>query len=119
MDGEIAIRGPIVMRGYYNRPDLTAEVMTADGWFKTGDVALINIDKGIIVNEKQCEQYLKKNPSLATLLVPKIGYLEAAKIAKQAQAKNRSVKEIVLEKGLLKPEELEKIFSRKNLLNEH
>ena len=75
--------------------------------------------QGITVNEKQCEQYLKKNPSLATLLVPKIGYLEAAKIAKQAQAENRSVKEIVLEKGLLKPEELEKIFSRKNLLNEH
>jgi aspartate ammonia-lyase len=75
--------------------------------------------QGIIVNEKQCEQYLEKNPSLATLLAPKIGYLEAAKIAKQAQEENRSVKEIVLEKGILKPEELEKIFSRKNLLNEH
>ena len=75
--------------------------------------------KGITVDEKRCEQYLEKNPSLATLLAPKIGYLEAAKIAKQAQAENRSVKEIALEKGLLKPEELEKIFSRKNLLNEH
>ena len=74
--------------------------------------------KGIIVDEKRCEQYLEKNPSLATLLAPKIGYLEAAKIAKQAQAENRTVKEVALEKGLLKPEELEKIFSRKNLLNE-
>ena len=75
--------------------------------------------KGITVDEKRCEQYLEKNPSLATLLAPKIGYLEAAKIAKQAQAENRSVKETALDKGLLKPEELEKIFSRKNLLNEH
>lgn len=75
--------------------------------------------QGITVNEKQCEQYLEKNPSLATILAPKIGYLEAAKIAKQAQAENRSVKEIALEKNLLKPEEIEKIFSRKNLLNEH
>lgn len=74
--------------------------------------------EGITVNEKQCNQYLEKNPSLATLLSPYIGYLEAAKIAKQAQAENRSVKEIALEKKLLKPEELEKIFSRKNLLNE-
>jgi aspartate ammonia-lyase len=74
--------------------------------------------KGITVNEKQCDQFLEKNPSLATLLSPYIGYLEAAKIAKQAQAENRSVKEIALEKGLLKPKELEKIFSRKNLLNE-
>jgi aspartate ammonia-lyase len=74
--------------------------------------------KGITVDEKRCEQYLEKNPSLATLLAPKIGYLEAAKIAKQAQAENRTVKEVALEKGLLKPEEIEKIFSRKNLLNE-
>jgi aspartate ammonia-lyase len=74
--------------------------------------------KGITVNEKRCEQYLEKNPSLATLLAPKIGYLEAAKIAKQAQAENRTIKEIALEKKLLKPADLEKIFSRKNLLNE-
>ena len=74
--------------------------------------------QGITVNEKQCNQYLEKNPALATLLSPYIGYLEAAKIAKQAQAENRSVKEIALEKGLLKPEELDKIFSRKRLLNE-
>jgi aspartate ammonia-lyase len=74
--------------------------------------------QGITVNEKQCGQYLEKNPSLATLLSPYIGYLEAAKIAKQAQAENRSVKEIALEKKLLKPEEIEKIFSRKRLLNE-
>ena len=74
--------------------------------------------KGITVDEKRCEQYLEKNPSLATLLAPKIGYLEAAKIAKQAQKENRTVKEVALEKGLFKPEELDKIFSRKNLLNE-
>ena len=73
--------------------------------------------KGITVDEKRCEQYLEKNPSLATLLAPKIGYLEAAKIAKQAQAENRTVKEIALEKGLPKAE-LERVFSRKNLLNE-
>jgi aspartate ammonia-lyase len=74
--------------------------------------------EGITVNEQKCTDYLEKNPSMATLLNPYIGYLEAAKLAKQAQKECRSVKEIALEKGLLKPEELEKIFSRKNLLNE-
>ena len=74
--------------------------------------------EGITVNEKRCNDYLEKNPSLATLLSPYIGYLEAAKLAKQAQQECRSVKEIALEKGLLKPAEIEKIFSRKNLLNE-
>ena len=43
---------------------------------------------------------------MATLLAPKIGYLEAAKIAKQAQAENRTVKEVALEK--------EVAFSRRN-----
>ena len=74
--------------------------------------------EGITVDEKRCAQYLEKNPSLATFLSPHIGYLEASKIAKQALEQGRSVKEIALERGLLKPEELEKIFNPKRLLNE-
>ena len=40
--GEIAIRGPQVMAGYWQRPDETAKVMTADGFFKTGDVGVMD-----------------------------------------------------------------------------
>ena len=40
--GEIAIRGPQVMVGYWNRPEETAKVMTADGYFKTGDVGIMD-----------------------------------------------------------------------------
>ncbi len=40
--GEIAIRGPQVMAGYWQRPDETAKVMTADGYFRTGDVGLVD-----------------------------------------------------------------------------
>jgi aspartate ammonia-lyase len=74
--------------------------------------------EGIEVDEKRCTQYLDKNPSLATLLSPYIGYLEASKIAKQALKEGRSVKEIALEKRLLKPETLEEIFGPKSLLGE-
>lgn len=37
-DGEIVARGPNIMKGYYNRPDLTAQVIDDDGWFYTGDI---------------------------------------------------------------------------------
>ena len=40
--GEIAIRGPQVMAGYWQRPDETAKVMTADGFFRTGDVGMVD-----------------------------------------------------------------------------
>jgi len=40
--GEIAVRGPQVMAGYWNRPDETAKVMTPDGFFKTGDIGVMN-----------------------------------------------------------------------------
>jgi long-chain acyl-CoA synthetase len=40
--GEIAIRGPQVMAGYWQRPDETARVMTADGFFKSGDVGVMD-----------------------------------------------------------------------------
>lgn len=39
-DGEIIARGPNIMKGYYNRPDLTAEVIDAEGWFYTGDIGM-------------------------------------------------------------------------------
>jgi long-chain acyl-CoA synthetase len=45
--GEIAIRGPQVMAGYWNRPEETAKVMTADGFFKSGDVGVMD-ERGYI-----------------------------------------------------------------------
>ena len=52
--GEIAIKGPQVMAGYWQRPDETAKVMTADGWFKSGDVGIMD-EKGFfrIVDRKK------------------------------------------------------------------
>lgn len=52
--GEICIKGPQVMRGYWNRPEETAKVMTSDGWFRTGDIGVMD-DRGYfqIVDRKK------------------------------------------------------------------
>ncbi len=52
--GEIAIKGPQVMQGYWNRPEETAKVMTSDGYFKTGDIGFMD-EKGFfqIVDRKK------------------------------------------------------------------
>jgi len=42
--GEICAKGPQVMSGYYNRPEETAKVMTADGFFRTGDIGIMSSD---------------------------------------------------------------------------
>ena len=71
---------------------------------------------GITVDAQRCSSYLEMNPSLAVFLSPCVGYLEAAKTAKQALEEKRSVKQVALEKGVLKPEKAEEIFERDFLL---
>jgi long-chain acyl-CoA synthetase len=45
--GEIMVRGPMVMSGYWNAPDATAAVLSADGWFRTGDIGIVD-DEGYV-----------------------------------------------------------------------
>jgi aspartate ammonia-lyase len=66
--------------------------------------------RGIEADAAQCAHWLERSPALVTALAPKIGYAEAAKLAKEAVAKNVTVRQLVIEKGLLKGKELEEVL---------
>ncbi|MEX0164476.1 long-chain-fatty-acid--CoA ligase [Pseudomonas brassicacearum] len=52
--GELCIKGPQIMKGYWNKPEATAEVLDHEGWFKSGDIAVIDPDGFVrIVDRKK------------------------------------------------------------------
>ncbi|HEX2219242.1 MAG TPA: aspartate ammonia-lyase [Gemmatimonadales bacterium] len=65
---------------------------------------------GIEADAAQCAYWLERSPALVTALAPKIGYAEAAKLAKEAVASGLTVKQLLEKKQLLPPEELEEVL---------
>jgi long-chain acyl-CoA synthetase len=69
-DGELLIRGEVMMRGYRNRPEQTAEAFVGDGWFATGDVATIDDDGYVTLIDRKKELIISaggKNMSPANI----------------------------------------------------
>ncbi len=91
--GEIVVKGPMVMQGYYKNPEATAEVFTPDGWFRTGDVGYLDSDnylyltgraKNLIVTEggknvypEEIENRFQLHPEVEQVLIR--GYVQDRK----------------------------------------
>jgi long-chain acyl-CoA synthetase len=96
--GELCVKGPQVMKGYWQRPEATAETMTKDGWLKTGDVAVIGDDgymkivdrkkdmiivSGFNVYPNEVEDIIVSHPDIieaAAIGIPDVKSSEAVKV---------------------------------------
>jgi acyl-CoA synthetase (AMP-forming)/AMP-acid ligase II len=109
--GEILVRGPIVMQGYFGQSGATAATIDADGWLRTGDIGYVDADgdffivdrtkelikyKGLQVAPAELESVLLGNPAIADACVIGIADEEAGEVPKA----------FVVKKGEISPEEV-------------
>lgn len=118
--GELWARGPQVMSGYWQKPEATAEVLTPDGWFKTGDIAIRRPDgyfkivdrkkdmilvSGFNVYPNEIEDVVTQHPNI----------VEAAVIGVPSRETGEAVKLFVVTDGKNVPEEEIIAFCRQRL----
>ena len=71
--------------------------------------------RGLRANREKAEGWLAKNAILVTALNPVIGYMKGAEVAKEAMASNRTIREVVIEKGYLTPEEADRLLDARKM----
>jgi long-chain acyl-CoA synthetase len=101
--GEIALRGPQVMAGYWNRPDETAKVMTNDGYFKTGDVGIMDENGYVKIVDRKKDMILVSGfnvypNELEGVIAAHPGVLECAVIGVPDEHSGEAVKVFVVKK---------------------
>ncbi|MFO1380369.1 MAG: AMP-binding protein [Chitinivorax sp.] len=101
--GEICVRGPNVMKGYWQRPDESKKVLTEDGWLLTGDVGQIEDDGRLRIVDRKKDMILVSGfnvypNEIENIIAAHPGVLEVAVIGVPADATGEAVKAFVVKK---------------------
>jgi len=102
--GEIAIRGPQVMAGYWQRPDETAKVMTADGYFRTGDIGMVDERGYFRIVDRKKDMILVSGfnvypNEVEDVITQMPGVLEAAAVGVPDEKSGETVKLVIVKKN--------------------
>ncbi len=118
--GEIAIKGPQVMAGYWQRPDETAKVMTEDGYFKTGDIGIIDDNGFFKIVDRKKDMVLVSGFNVYPNEVEDVvammpGVLECAVVGVPDEKTGEAVKLVIVKKDQSLTEAQVKEFCQNNL----
>ncbi|MDP9900360.1 long-chain-fatty-acid--CoA ligase [Variovorax ginsengisoli] len=118
--GEIVIKGPQVMAGYWQRPDETAKVMTADGWFKSGDVGIVDERGYFKIVDRKKDMILVSGfnvypNEIEDVVAMMPGVLECAAVGVPDDKTGEAVKLVIVKKDPSLTEEQVREFCRENL----
>jgi long-chain acyl-CoA synthetase len=118
--GEIAIRGPQVMAGYWQRPDETAKVMTADGFFRTGDIGTVDERGYFKIVDRKKDMILVSGfnvypNEVEDVLTQMDGVLECAAVGVADEKAGEVVKLVVVRKNPALTEDEIRAYCEKNL----
>ena len=121
--GEICIRGPQVMTGYWNRPQDTREALTTDGFFKSGDIGTMNEDGYVKIIDRKKDMIIvsgfKVYPNeIEALLMQLDGVMECAVIGVPDEETGEAVKLFIVQDATVTPSENLSVEPRGNLTTE-
>jgi long-chain acyl-CoA synthetase len=120
--GELCIRGPQVMKGYWQRPDETAKTFTNDGWLKTGDIATIEEDGYVKIVDRLKDLIIVSGfnvypNEIEDVLAKLNGVLESAAIGVPDDKSGEAVKVVIVKKDPSLTSEQVITHCRQNLTN--
>ncbi|MDP2226034.1 MAG: AMP-binding protein [Moraxellaceae bacterium] len=118
--GEICVKGPQVMKGYWQRPEATAETIDADGWLKTGDIGIIQPDGFIRIVDRKKDMILVSGfnvypNEIEDVAASHAGVLESAAVGVPDEKSGEAVKLFVVKKDAALTQESLMAHLRANL----